>query len=803
MTIRSLDLVAPNGGLNRSSVSQLKGKVLGIDATYFLFQVFGLWKHSESSYLACTEESEQLKSILKNYLEAFRNNDIQPLFIFNGISCITNCVRPNESSAAESAAGVNGAWNRDDQKFDPYSLASLTVSFLSSSTQSAYYSSSASSGANHPSSRTFVRTVQQNQLEYACELLKQVLDEQNCTFFVAPYLAMAQLCYFLQGAPKKYIDAVYGPEDLLLFGVKKVITRMVLADQAATPVSLVDSVALDAFEWIDGRTVLSQHFPGLSWSQFVDACLLSGTAFTLTLPQVDGPFPLKQAAQLVTLYGSAYHAVHHLTKAVHTPFLDDYMHQLKQAICITWYYVCMDSNGVTTPRPVDGVVPHDIHEYIGTRFPAELYYYVSQSLIPCKIIGALATGCFNDPASVLEQHGGNNWANSPAGSLSRNDSAAAAVDQRRFVDDIEEIWSQALNLLTQPLHRFYQARDVVSLHNGNQQASLKVMHPYDPPLYHDTRSWMLQESALPSAANSFVEQNKPIPFSVILEPLNNATFVEESLHNNSGSSNHSSPISKKTAKKVLRTAPEILVNALYRFFQIRNFISTNHQLTSWGAPLLKALQSCVPEYQEAMFVAFEMLRLRQLREPKAASGKSAPADSATIDFLSKLATFLPYRLQQNDQADNMTCPLSHFHLLHASFASNLGELYGTVTASMLLNGNIDRYSLQPKVLRQCQPFRLPNGSVTSGNVIQSYFTTFCNSVAECGRETAIQKALASIASQFPNGEQPIRHIQSFYSFWQSLLLGIKEAEGSGAVGKLFLHKLMDVDTWLTDKIPSF
>lgn len=95
--------------------------------------------------------------------------------------------------------------------------------------------------------------------------------------------------------------------------------------------------------------------------------------------------------------------------------------------------------------------------------------------------------------------------------------------------------------------------------------------------------------------------------------LENADFVSKS-------------ISKKDANNVsaqtnisfivnfaqpLATINEILMNSIWRFLALREYVDADHNLTSWGKVLVKAITALKgrPELEEAVIVAVELIRL--------------------------------------------------------------------------------------------------------------------------------------------------------------------------------------------------
>eukprot|EP00741_Cyanophora_paradoxa_P019282 tig00000215_g18616.t1 len=121
------------------------------------------------------------------------------------------------------------------------------------------------------------------------------LRGRNADAIRAPYLSWAQLGY-MEGDDVRMVDGVHAQLEVLLFGARRVIVSLDLAE--------------GTFEWVDRDTVLAAA--GASADQFLDACLLSGFDFLGTFPPLAGHPPstvLPAAIDLVLRYRTGYGAV--------------------------------------------------------------------------------------------------------------------------------------------------------------------------------------------------------------------------------------------------------------------------------------------------------------------------------------------------------------------------------------------------------------------------------------------------------------------------------------------------------------
>ncbi|WBW72009.1 post-transcriptional RNA stability regulator Mkt1 [Schizosaccharomyces osmophilus] len=792
MTIHSLELfLIKNRHEFTCNISQIANRKLGIDASYFLIELLRRLSAEELQAISVDGESEILNTYVNSFLDVLKNYSITPLFVFNGIPLTFEASGQGEASRKQSKLS---RMQYSLSSFDPYDANIHTNLYRMDPDGNSHRNQS-------ENRRTFLYSNQRDSLDRLCDFLKKILDTKDIDYFVAPYLAMAQLSYFQGGASKSYVDAVYGPEDLLLFDVKRPILSITIPylqsesfrSSLSNPQQNESNKQSSTIQWLDGDAIF-QDSRCASWSQFVEACLLCGTSISPTLPQFEGTFLLKSSIELVTMLGSAYRVVEGFADTMPSGSAQELLQQYRRSFCYLNYCIIMNEKGIATPPVPENSVPTNINAIMGTRLPNELYYYISRGLLPSRMISALVSGCFSDPVSILEQHIANYSSQEsakPEPAAHKNAVAMAAVNQRRFVDDLEEIWSQGLNLLTQPLHRFYQARDVISLHGHNQQASLKVMRNYDPPLYNDTRAWMIYDECIPLGIKKAVSENKPINIHNMLDCLRDKNFVEKSFCSDTGIGIKNPP------KRLLSTTSEIVLSSFYRFLQIRSFVSTTHQLTSWGSPLLMALEKCNVQYQSSMCVLFELLRLRQIKEPGFDSATSSTLHiPSVIEFLSKLATFLPIGKETIYQLFTPDRDLLQFYMMQTSFGANLHELAAILIASVIMNANADRNLVNPYSIRKTFPFRRNFCSLLSGIFMNELLQTLSRSDNDMNKEVAIETTFKKLKEDFPYVTDAKAFLSEFLDFWAAFMEGVKVAENTSAIGKLVASKLYLTNDWL-------
>ena len=116
-----------------------------------------------------------------------------------------------------------------------------------------------------------------------------------------------------------------------------------------------------------------------------------------------------------------------------------YLDQYKQAITRVRHHVVITAEGDVEIRDKEHA-PDDAHDCIGLRLPEELYMYLSRGMIRPRVLNWLTSGTI----SITQP-------------LAGGDSKAY---QELVKTQLDPWRRQALKLLTEPIHRYYQSRDI-------------------------------------------------------------------------------------------------------------------------------------------------------------------------------------------------------------------------------------------------------------------------------------------------------------------------------------------------------
>lgn len=261
--------------------------------------------------------------------------------------------------------------------------------------------------------------------------------------------------------PNPLVDAVFGPSEILMFDVDKLITR-------------IESEPAQFF-WISKQTC-QEELGRLSNDQFLDFCLLLGSSFLPTFPPFENPtFPGKSATIRDAL--PMFNVAGRNALAICAQFDEDrrvqdlqYTDRYKRAYMTVKHHVFIDVDGKVTQLNPDQN-SSDLHELIGLRLPEELYFYLSKGVLGADIPNYLT--------------GGEVMVSLPLG-------VEDTTIYRQLVGDtLMPIRTQAISLLSTSLHRFYQTK-VLNVRTWYDERSDRTINLKTLPPVKDTiQSWKI------------------------------------------------------------------------------------------------------------------------------------------------------------------------------------------------------------------------------------------------------------------------------------------------------------------------
>ncbi|ORZ10080.1 PIN domain-like protein [Absidia repens] len=238
------------------AVSQLKGTRLGIDGNYWLRKI--LVKEPSLSAMGGTPFT--LRQSIENELKHFKANNIQPVFVFPGLSLIRKS-KPfsNEDTRPGHRAA---AWE-----------------FYEKGKLDAAMSKFANGGGFH--------------LPDVLNLVFYILRQHKVEFIRAPYSPWAQLAY-MHNHPRQIINAIYGGDELLMWNVDRIITAI--------------DFTKGNYQTVNKKTVLGDL--RVSEEQFLDICILAGFEYCPTFPPLSAiSFTFNGVQELIKQHKTGFNAV--------------------------------------------------------------------------------------------------------------------------------------------------------------------------------------------------------------------------------------------------------------------------------------------------------------------------------------------------------------------------------------------------------------------------------------------------------------------------------------------------------------
>lgn len=292
-------------------------------------------------------------------------------------------------------------------------------------------------------------------------------------------LTFEQLAYLRKG-PNQFVDAVLGPSELFLFDVDKVITKIECTEHFQ-------------FSWITKHSC-QEELGKLSNEQFVEFSLLLGSPFLRTFPPFDTAF----AGKGLNLHNSLsmFNNAGRSAVALCTQFEEDrrvqdiqYGDRFKRAFMTVKHHIIMDLDGKVGPLDSNNA-SSDLHELIGQRLPEELYFYISKGILGPQVPNWLTSG-----EMLVEL---------PLGTED------FPVYRRLAGELLTPIRTQALCLLSNSLHRFYQTK-VISVRMWHEEKAQKTINLKETPSVKDSIAhWRLQADQLPESVRK-LQVSVPTP----------------------------------------------------------------------------------------------------------------------------------------------------------------------------------------------------------------------------------------------------------------------------------------------------
>lgn len=255
---------------------------------------------------------------------------------------------------------------------------------------------------------------------------------------------------------------------MFLFDIEKVILKL----------------DLDAsqFLWISKENC-KEELGRLTNEQFLDFGLLLGSRYLRTFPPFENstfpgkPWNIRDALNIFN--GANRHATTLCSQFEEDRRVQDlqYLDRYKRAYMSIKHHVITDNEGRVGPLDPE-TAPSDVHELLGQRLPEELYYYISRGVLGPNIPNYLTTGQLIVPLPFGVED--------------------SEVYRRLAGDSLMPIREQAVGLLSNCLHRFYQTK-VINVRLWYEENSTRTINLKTLPSVRDSiRSWRISHKQLPA-----------------------------------------------------------------------------------------------------------------------------------------------------------------------------------------------------------------------------------------------------------------------------------------------------------------
>ncbi|KAK5584228.1 hypothetical protein RB653_005836 [Dictyostelium firmibasis] len=294
-----------------------------------------------------------LVDTLEKELNKFKKANIKPFFLFNGLSVLKERYTPINQRSQK----LSTAWD-------------------------AYYR------AQYSSAEKCFQDSEKNLLLSFIHFIIQYFKQKGIEFFEAPYFAGPQLALFSEPSQKNYLNAVYGSQELLLYGVYRLITDI--------------DYEKGSYTWVDLKSIL--YDLGLTHDQFIDACLLCGFEYCPQLPFLMSPqgkdCTFKTVCDMVKTYNNGIDTIR-----TYLPMgqCEKYIEQFIKTKCLVHNHLLFYSSNVCEPLFKDIYYrPYFLNQIFGPRLPNDVYFYISQGVVSPQVINNFISGILAEPFPTIE-----------------------------------------------------------------------------------------------------------------------------------------------------------------------------------------------------------------------------------------------------------------------------------------------------------------------------------------------------------------------------------------------------------------
>ncbi|AMD21001.1 HEL280Cp [Eremothecium sinecaudum] len=661
MPIKSLESYFFERALVGSApIESLNNITLGIDVDHYVSRLLA---NKREQYLdAIGGYPTSLEMYIESDLQIFQENNIIPVFVFSGSPVFNQLQYQSYSTNTQGSNGANQAPSGQKTAYETIIAQRYKAwahwSNLMNNNKANYIDQPLSPG------ESFRHNVTLSSRRFQSDLVQYFISK-GINYMVAPYSSWIQLAYLLE---EQYIDAIYGPTDLLIVeSVPKFILGMEFPNKE--------------FRFIDRSRILNEF--KINFEDFLDICMAVGNdlqPFTLPPLQIYPQQQLFEIALDMSINGGTNFYTYQLTNPIQidaSKFVSIY----QKGTSALKFMPVLKSNGrveifgyseadlASNDNRERAQIPNDIHDFIQQRLPHEYNFYRSIGLASSKLLDIISSGMYSEYPPL---------------------DGGSSDSYRNLVKKSAEVFkNNEINLLTQPINRYYQIKPIKHVKWFSPNADVTLSNRVTPSIYDRIKHLYVKTD----------DASKEFSISEFIRVLSTSTDLTKSF---TAQSKKPGPITDKL------TAPfDLLATNFLRFLCLLGFFEYGSVLkpTEYGSVFLKFNDLGLNvKFQEAflillVFFKMNVLGLAEETQPPTQSAlsqptlRSYPKESMYILVITRMLTL--FQLKQKPA--NYYGPIDKKTLIfreHLDYVKqNMSELYEAVLVSSLASSEFDRLSL--------------------------------------------------------------------------------------------------------------
>ncbi|GAA5972733.1 hypothetical protein JCM11641_002996 [Rhodosporidiobolus odoratus] len=774
MGIRGLDSwLAERDLVKECPLSSLAGTRLGIDAHHYLRKLLSV-REPQDQCDTFTPAIGGAPLTLRAEIEA--NNSIlehlgiKPVFVFNGVNPLER-ERPSPNDERNWRRGQ--AWEHYEQGRVPQAQEEFGAS-----------------GSVSPA-----------------EVFRLALSQfrkRSTELVVAPYLAWAQLAY-LERHERAYVHSIYGSNELFMFdGLDRIILDIDFKRKTiafASKASILESM-------------------GLTPEQFLDLGILAGFDGSPTFPAIDPrDFHLRAIVDVLRSQGTGAKAI-----VLHKDFGPVYQSNFADTFArarsmIKFSLVLVAHEGRVLPLPLVAPppaplgpraqqqpsqiltaadVPVDLGEIFSSRFPDEVYYQLFRGLMSPQVISPLATG------HVMEQ--------TPL--------CGGTPEYERYIKQLTEPPQSprcvALALISNVLHPLWSRKPISAVYYFQPSVENLIPHstPHTQAFIESVTKWNVGARHIEDELRR--QASSTIDLCLCLGGTSTTSLAQRT-------------IVPKNSDRPLDKKDEIVANTLWRFLELRSFLTSAHQHTPHASAMHLAMKKSKvnDKFQEPLFLAMELLRANVLHSGRIGTRPysggpnfqgGTDGDKRSMLLVMRVFSIVPLVFAPGPWNGPLSRELVVFNSFVRATSRSVRNLIEAIAVNFLLRADAQRSYSDYLGVAFSLPFQF-DSNTGMGILFKAYGDTVCHmaggievvaKTAESGEEGASvderetvrqakEQVLTLLQDAFPNVKSVRAELERGFRFWNLMMIAVRalrQSSNGQALSPEVGEQFEAADTWL-------